>query len=257
MADGICLKYTDILGGLRKAGLERGVLAEVHSSLRSFGYVEGGADTVIRALLDCVGTEGGIVMPAFLISPPVSMDAEDTAQGVTQKLRILHENHRERSGMGVIADTFSRRTDVLTGQGLFRVSAWGRDRDINCRGFQNVIDSGGLGVLLGVDIYRLSSMHYMESDLPEEVRAIFRPSEAVRRRYSEGEWFVETGEPPVQAWYRIQDEAYRRGYIRDTYIGPCKCMSFVVRDVVSLYKTALETDPLGLYGLRQGKWGAV
>ena len=244
------LTYPDILAGLKQSGFVTGMMAEVHSSLSSFGYVEGGADTVIRALIDAAGPEGSIVMPAFRISPPVPMDAEDAAQGVTLKLKILPENHSGRSGMGVIADTFSRRSDVLTGVGLFRVSAWGKDREINSLGFQNLIDSGGMGLLLGVDIYTLSSMHYMEDYLPKEVQAIFKPSEKVRRRYPEGEWFVETGRPPVKAWYKIQEEAYRRGYIRDNFIGPCKCMSFVVKDVVGLYRDALKTDPLELYGLR-------
>ncbi len=244
------LTYAAILSGLKNAGLKHGTLAEVHSSLSSFGHVEGGADTVICALMDAVGPEGGIVMPAFRISPPVPMDAKDITQGITLKLKILPEDHKERSGMGVIADTFSRRPDVLTGEGLFRVSAWGKDKEINSRGFQNVISSDGMGLLMGVDIYRLSSMHYMEGDLPGEIRAIFKPSDEVLKRYPEEEWFVETGLPPVKAWYRIHEEAYRRGLIRDTYIGPCKCMSFVVKDVVGLYQSALQTDPLGLYGLR-------
>lgn len=242
--------YTDILEGLMQAGLKHGMLAEVHSSLSSFGHVQGGADTVIRALMDTVGPAGGIVMPAFRISPPVPMDAQDVDQGITLKLKILSQDHKERSGMGLIADTFSKRSDVKTGEGLFRVSAWGKDKDINSQGFQNVIDSGGFGFMLGVDIYRLSSMHYMEGDLPAAIRAIFKPSEDVKMRYPEGEWFVETGSPPVKAWYKIQEEAYRLGYIRDTYIGPCKCMSFVVKDVVSLYQKALQIDPLGLYGLK-------
>jgi aminoglycoside N3'-acetyltransferase len=242
--------YDDILCGLKKAGIARGMTAEVHSSLSSFGHVEGGADTVIRALINAVGPEGGIVMPAFRISPPVPMDAVDMAQGITLKLKILSEDFGEKSGMGLIADTFSRRADVMTGKGLFRVSAWGKDRELNSLGFQNIIDSGGMGVMLGVDIYSLSSMHYMEGGLPEEIRAIFKPPEEVRRRYPEDQWFVETGVPPVKAWYKIQEEAYRLGYIRDTYIGPCKCMSFVVKDVTGLYKTALKNDPLGLYGMR-------
>ncbi len=244
------LTCADILAGLKRAGLERGMMVEVHSSLSSFGHVEGGADAVISALLEAVEPDGSIVMPAFRISPPMPMDAMDVAQGVTLKLKILPEDHRVRSGMGIIADTFTKRSDVKTGEGLFRVSAWGKDKEINSMGFQNVIDNGGMGLMLGVDIYRLSSMHYMEGDLPEEIRAIFRPPDIVKSRYPEGEWFVETGLPPVKAWYKIQDEAYRRGFIRDTYIGPCKCMSFVVRDVVGLYKDALQTDPLGLYGLR-------
>lgn len=92
-------------------------------------------------------------------------------------------------------------------------------------------------------------MHYMEGDFSEEIRAIFKPPEEVCKRYPEEQWFIETGAPPMRAWNKIQEEAYSRGYIRDTYIGPCKCMSFVVKDVVGLYRAALKKDPLELYGL--------
>ena len=41
-----------IADGLQSLGLKRGDIVIVHSSLSSFGYVEGGADTVIVALLE-------------------------------------------------------------------------------------------------------------------------------------------------------------------------------------------------------------
>jgi aminoglycoside 3-N-acetyltransferase len=53
----------DIVAALRKLGLKKGDVAGVHSSLSSFGYVEGGADVVIDALPNTVGREGTIVMP--------------------------------------------------------------------------------------------------------------------------------------------------------------------------------------------------
>jgi hypothetical protein len=90
----------------------------------------------------------------------------------------------------------------------------------------------------------------METDMPKEITDIFVPSEEARQLYPENEWFIEAGLPPVKAWYKIQEEAYRKGYIKDTMIGSCKCMSFVIKDVVGLYAHALKTDPLGLYGLK-------
>lgn len=42
----------------------------VHSSLRSIGYVLGGAQTVVGSLLKVLGPDGTLVMPAF--SPEVS-----------------------------------------------------------------------------------------------------------------------------------------------------------------------------------------
>jgi aminoglycoside N3'-acetyltransferase len=245
-----CLSQKEIENGLREAGLKSGMMVEVHSSLSSFGHVQGGADAVIKALQDVVGENGTIVMPAFRISPPQTLDPDDKRRGLVMKLKVLAPDHRERSGMGLIADTFQRLPGVITGEGMFRVCAWGKDKEIHSRGLSHLIDNGGYGLLMGVDIYRLSSMHYMEGDLPQQVRDLFAPSQAVKAYYPEDEWFVETGVPPVRDWYKIQDEAYRLKFIRDTMIGKSKCMFFKVRDVVGLYKKALRTDPLGLYRLR-------
>ncbi len=54
---------SDVENTLRQVGIERGDCVIVHTSLSSAGYVCGGAQTVIEALLDAVGGEGTIVMP--------------------------------------------------------------------------------------------------------------------------------------------------------------------------------------------------
>ena len=47
-----------LLRDLAAMGLQQGDLLYVHSSLRALGFVEGGADTVIDALLEMVGPQG-------------------------------------------------------------------------------------------------------------------------------------------------------------------------------------------------------
>ena len=42
----------DLVGDLVRLGVPRGGVMMVHSSLRSIGHVEGGAETVVDALLD-------------------------------------------------------------------------------------------------------------------------------------------------------------------------------------------------------------
>jgi aminoglycoside 3-N-acetyltransferase len=47
------------------ANIFQGDVVFVHSALSSFGYIAGGADAVLQALLKCVGAEGTLVFPAF------------------------------------------------------------------------------------------------------------------------------------------------------------------------------------------------
>jgi aminoglycoside 3-N-acetyltransferase len=56
---------SDIVKGLRALGLPPASKVLVHSALSSFGYVEGGADTVIDALLKVVGARGTVMVPTL------------------------------------------------------------------------------------------------------------------------------------------------------------------------------------------------
>ncbi len=56
---------SDIRRGLADLGLRAGDRVAVHSSLRSFGHVDGGAMAVVDAVLDAVGERGLVMMPAL------------------------------------------------------------------------------------------------------------------------------------------------------------------------------------------------
>jgi len=239
----------DILSNLKTLGVKPGMMLEVHCSLSSFGHVPGGADTVIEAMMKAVGEEGAIVMPAFRLSPDVPLTEEDKAMGLVKKIRILPPEQK-RTAMGLVADTFRQRSDVITGDGLFRVSAWGKNAAIHAKGFGHIIDHGGYALLMGVDIYRLSAMHYVEDILPQTIQDRFRPPEEAWAVYPQSEWLIEAWEPSVKPWYKIQEMAYAKGLIADIMIGYAKCMLMEVRPVIALYRKALETDPMGLYGLK-------
>jgi len=151
--------------------------------------------------------------------------------------------------MGLISDTFRRMPDVCTGDGVFGVSAWGKNADKVSEGFQYLIDNKGKALLLGVDIYKLTAMHYVEDSLPQKIRDIFKPSEEVNAMYPPEQWFIETGEPPVKPWYTIQNMAYDKGLINDGLVGNCNCKFFNIWDVVSLYQNELKNNPYKLYGI--------
>jgi len=256
------LTQKDIIDGLIKLGLEHGMAVEVHSSLSSLGYVEDGASTIITALIEVVGEQGAIVMPADLISPLLPLTEDDKAIGIVAKVRMLDENANEKSGMGVIADTFRHWPDTCLGKGVHRVCAWGRDAErASQERYEYLLSEDGWALLIGVDIHRCSSMHIAEEKVkvPQEIRDHFRLPDAIQqelnRAYPDPEWYVICGNPnaPVteDAWDRVVQEADRRGLIRRGKIGQADCMLFRVKPVVEIYEDFRRTDPFKLFGIEK------
>lgn len=239
----------DIISGLLDLGLTSGDEIEVHSSLSSFGYVDGGAETVIFALKEVVGECGSIFMPALRLSKELPLTEQDKAFGITTKIRILPENC-EHSAMGMIADTFRQMPDTITNEGIFRVSAWGKSANEVKDGLQYLIHNGGKALMLGVDIYKLTAMHYVEDLLPDDIKNYFSLSEEVKKIYPSDKWMIEAGAFPVKSWYTIQNLAYEKGVIKDGMIGNSKVMLFDIWDVVGLYEQELKNNPYKLYGLK-------
>ena len=62
---------TRLAEDLRKLGIQKGDILNLKISLKSIGNVEGGAETVIDALLDVVGDEGTLVTDSFVEPFPV------------------------------------------------------------------------------------------------------------------------------------------------------------------------------------------
>ena len=69
---GRSLDRADISDDLASLGLRAGHHVLVHSSLSSLGHVDGGAETVVRALLDVVGPTGTVLVPTLTGSEKVA-----------------------------------------------------------------------------------------------------------------------------------------------------------------------------------------
>lgn len=243
------LTKQNIINGLLDLGLKSDDEIEVHSSLSSFGYIDGGAKTVISALKDVVGGNGSIFMPALRLSKELPLTEQDKLLGITTKIKILPEDC-EHSAMGTIADTFRQMPDTITNDGIFRISAWGKSANEVKDGLQYLIHNGGKALMLGVDIYKLTAMHYVEDLLPDDIKNYFPLSDEINRLYPLDKWLIETGNFTVKPWYTIQNMAYEKGVIRDGVIGNSKIMFFDIWDVVGLYEQELKNNPYKLYGLK-------
>jgi Aminoglycoside N3''-acetyltransferase len=98
------VKKQDIIDGLRKLGLKSGDHTIVHSSLKSLGHVEGGADAVIDAVIETVGFDGTMLVPTNVFSG-----------SVTEFLRSNRaiDMRTAPSLKGVITETLRKRPGAL------------------------------------------------------------------------------------------------------------------------------------------------
>ena len=81
--------FDTLVQGFRTLGLEPGMGLMVHSSLRSFGYVEGGAATVVDALMEVLTPSGTLLMPSFNHGAPIQ-------GGRSGHLRSPEDAHQQR-----------------------------------------------------------------------------------------------------------------------------------------------------------------
>jgi aminoglycoside 3-N-acetyltransferase len=94
------------------AGLTEGAVVCAHVGMSKLGYVCGAAQTIIDALLDCVGASGGLMMPAFSgelsdpatwSQPPVPSDWIEIIRAETPPFDSRRTPTRQ---MGVVAELF-------------------------------------------------------------------------------------------------------------------------------------------------------
>ena len=82
-----CVRVTldDLIEGLRRVGIHEGDTIFCHSSLSKFGYVEGGAETVVEALLRAAGPAGTVAsaagQPSADLGPNPVFDVLNTPSG--------------------------------------------------------------------------------------------------------------------------------------------------------------------------------
>lgn len=97
---------------LRRLGVENGMLLNVHSALSRLGWVVGGAQGVIEALLDVVGDSGTLMMPSHSgqLSEPANWRQPPAPEAWWETIRsempAYHPARTPTRLMGAIAETF-------------------------------------------------------------------------------------------------------------------------------------------------------
>lgn len=244
----------DIKAGLVKLGLKKGDNVGVHSSLSSFGVVDGGADTVIDALLEVVGNKGTIVMPTYSTNRiEVERTPDEVAASVTWKFKLLLYDPKETPcWTGAIPEAFRKRKGVLRSlHPVHSKAALGKHvkeiieaEDPSSRGcWKKLRDLDGYILLIGVTLDSCSSMHLAEDrvQLPKHIIQRTTMPDWLAERYPEAEWDVGYGLYPD---FTKMEEPYRKNRIMKTVkVGESTLKLFKLEEMISLYAEHLRKNP--------------
>lgn len=248
----------DIVTGLSGLGLSAGDMVMVHSSLSSFGYVEGGAPTVVRALLEILTETGTLIVPTFskyLYDEPV-WDREHTP-----------------SLMGRISETVRTWPGALrSSHAAHPLSAVGAKAELICRRpyrtgfgpdspFRTLVDEGAWVLLMGVTYNNCTLFHLFEAEagVPyrflEERKAVVIV-DGVRDEHGSA-WEYTRRPETANDFMPLGLELERRGIVRRATIGHSEQRLLRAHEAYVVGMEMLTRNPLYLLTAEsQARWRA-
>jgi aminoglycoside 3-N-acetyltransferase len=229
-----------IVSGLRQLGLEAGDVVVVHSSLSCFGEQEGGAETVVDALLEVLGAAGTLVVPTYTTGQGVFDPDEtpSTADVITEAVRLRPDAVRSLHPTHSVA-AIGPMADVIT-EGHEKVNAFARGSALF-----KVLQARGKVLLLGTTHTSNSMVHVAEEianvgylDRSRMV-TVKNPRGKLTQRW--------VRRPGCSRGFDVIDEILNReDAIRETMIGECRARLMSARAVVDAAVEALKADPEAL-----------
>jgi aminoglycoside N3'-acetyltransferase len=153
--------------------------------------------------------------------------------------------------MGIISEKFQSRCDTISGEGTFRVCAWGKDADLFIeKGYNHLIKTNGYVLLLGVDYTRCSSLHISENvPLPQPLEDYFTIPKVLRQLYPD-DWFIGYHEPPDKPFLKAGLKAEAENMVNSIKIGNATCKYFRAKHVLSILEDYRRNEPYWLMGLQ-------
>lgn len=172
----------DVVRALTAVGVCPGQSVMVHTSLSSLGFVCGGAQTVIEGLMECVGSEGTIMMPSQSwknLDPESGVHWEEPQawwQIIRDHWPAYDKEITPTNTMGAVAEMFRRWPGVLRSDHPARsVAAWGKHAEYLTKDhdLSNIFGDGspigklyeldGLVLLIGVGYDKNTSLHLADA----------------------------------------------------------------------------------------------
>ncbi len=242
----------NIVADLKALGLKQNDIVLVHSSLSRIGMVEGGADTVIDALLEVIGRDGTLLMPSF----------QRGSEFFLAQSKFVFDIRNAPSEVGVITETFRRRPGVIRSLSPTHCTAgigpktWDILKDHEqCRvsaGFgspyHKLVQAWSKILLLGVAHNSNTTLHFVENTngAPTLCRQLFEPSviDGNGRTIAVPTW---PHMPGLQRNYpRVENILLEHGLQRSGKIGDADSKLIDAQGMSELIGGIIKRDPMFL-----------
>ncbi len=226
--------------GLKTFGVQKDSVIIVHSSLKSFGFMQGGAEAVVDALMETV-SEGTIILPSF-------------NHGLPYEKGEIFDIRSTSTTNGAIPEAFWKRPGVKRSMNPTHAFAiYGKDAEEIARAHEKAPAVGagspldylykhdGCVLLLGVGYNRNTFHHYVEtvtnapclSPRGEEYDVIDENGQKKRARtWSWREKSCPINDPAKYASFMAEHEKVLQ-------LGSCKITYFKARDCFEVVKKCL------------------
>lgn len=241
----------DIKVQLSNIGVQRGMLLMIDSDFASLGYISGGAQTLVDALMETVGYDGTIVMPSFTLD-----NLDPACAGAKRILRESWDIVRENtlpfnrrltppSCDNPLVHQFLRNEGVLRSyHPIYSFAAWGKYAKIICDkhplhfGLSKDSPLGKLSELNGFVLlagcgYEACTMfqlaRYSGDQLP--IKILSSPIEQNNQMVWKDMLDLELDQSGFDVIGEVMEE---RKIVKNMYINAARCRFFSAREAVNI-----------------------
>ncbi len=239
---------SDIVEGLKSLGLTQGDTVFVHSSLSSFGYVEGGAETVVKAFLDVIGQDGTLAVPIFRNyfwdGPDQVWDRENSPSlmgRISETVRTWEGSRKSYHAPHPIAVIGKYAEDITE---RYNITDFSIDSP-----FARLLELDAWIVLIGVDYNSCTMIHIVEERAEVPYRrwidltgTVIYDGVSQKKNYP---FFAR--QPNVNYDFTPLGQSMEsEGLVRTTFIGKSFVRAFRSRDMYDYTMQMIRQDPLFL-----------
>ncbi len=240
--------FHDIVAGLEAIGLREGMNLLVHSSLRSFGYVQGGPDTVIDAILHVLGDSGTLVVPTLSFRSIDEGAPFFHAKNTPSDCGIITEILRQRPGALRSLHPVSSVAALGPNAGFLTESHKDTPCDLNSP-YGRLLSLNGYSLFLGVGFGSNSMFHVAEEMVAPQYLS-YKAIEDAHIIDLEGREYVATfrryncsQSGVIRHLVKMGQVFEERGVLSLEKIGNSTCTLISARDNVEISCEVLRRDP--------------